>query len=48
MLDHLGHGVGLAGTGHSQQNLVLLAIEKSSDEGCNCGWLVALGLVAAD
>ena len=43
--DHLGHGVGFAGSRHAQQNLVLFAIENAAGEALDGSALVALGLV---
>ncbi len=48
LLDHLGHGVGLARPRDPQQNLVLLAIENTPDQGLKRGGLVAARLVVAD
>src|SRR5262249_36773784 len=44
-LDHLGHGVSLAGAGDSEQDLVLLAVAQSADELVNGGLLIDLRVV---
>ncbi len=48
LLDHLGHGVGLARAGDSEQNLVLLAVENAANQGFDGSSLVAARLVVAD
>ena len=48
LLDHLGHGVGLARSRHAQQNLVLLAIEHTPNQGLEGSGLVAARFVVAD
>ena len=47
VLDHLGHGEGLARAGDAEQNLVLLAIEHTSGERFDGSSLVAARLVVA-
>ena len=48
LLDDLGHGVGLARTGHAEEHLMLLAVCEAAGERVNGGLLVALRLVVAD
>ena len=45
LLDHLGHGVGLAGSGDAEQNLVLFAIEDTASQRFNGRCLIAARLV---
>ena len=48
LLDDLGHGEGLAGAGHPQQHLVLLAGTQPVDKLADGAGLIALGRVAGD
>ena len=48
LLDDLGHGVGLAGAGDAQQNLVLLAVENTANQGLDGSGLISARLVVAD
>ncbi len=48
LLDHLGHGEGLARAGHAQQHLVLFARPQPLHKLVDGARLVALGLVAGD
>ena len=41
LLDHLGHGEGLAGAGDAEQNLVLLAVQQAAEELIDGGRLIA-------
>ena len=47
MLDELGHREGLAGTGHTEQHLMLLAALHAAHQFPNGFRLVAAGLVIA-
>ena len=44
-LDHLCHGVGLAGAGDAEQHLMLLAIVDAAEEGFYGATLIALRFV---
>ena len=46
LLDHLGHGEGLARAGHAQQHLVLLAGAEPFHQLLNGAGLIAARLVA--
>ena len=48
LLDHLGHGEGLARAGNAQQHLVLLAVENTPSQRLDGGALIAVRLVIAD
>ncbi|MGY3406812.1 hypothetical protein ACVWZV_002925 [Bradyrhizobium sp. GM5.1] len=44
-LDHLGHGVGLAGAGHAEQHLRAVVAVDALDQLGDRGWLVAARLI---
>ena len=45
LFDQLGHGVGFAGAGDAEQDLVLFAIQEAAEELVDGGGLVAAGTV---
>ena len=48
LLDHLGHGEGLARTGDAQQDLVLVAVKDTAGERLDGFLLVAAGCVVGN
>jgi hypothetical protein len=45
LLDELGHGVGFAGAGDSEQNLVLFAVQYAAEKLIDGGCLISARLV---
>jgi len=45
LFDELGHGEGLAGTGDTEENLMLFAVEETAGKFLDCRLLIAFGRV---